>query len=96
MPEGLQKDDRGEIKVTTWKKGASNKYHYQKTATKIDMLWTGEAIWEINGEPVHLKAGEYVIVPPGVKTRIKDILTDEVICQTIKFPSLPEDKVVEE
>ena len=96
MQEGLQKDTRGELKVTTWSKGYSNTYHYQKTATKIDMLWSGEAVWEIDGTEVQVAAGDYVIVPPGIKTRIKNVLSDIIVVQTVKFPSIPDDKVVED
>ncbi len=95
MPDGLSHDERAEIKVAVWKKGQTNGYHYQKTATKIDMVWSGEVVWEIDGTEVPLNKGDYVIVPPGVKTRIKEILSDEAVVQTIKFPSLPEDKVLD-
>jgi quercetin dioxygenase-like cupin family protein len=93
MPKGLQKDNRVEIKITTFEKGYSNNYHYQKTATKIDIIWEGEAVWEIEGEEVSLKYGDYVIVSPGVKTRMKTVTSSKLIVQTIKTPSDPTDKV---
>jgi quercetin dioxygenase-like cupin family protein len=95
MPEGPHHDERIEIKVAVWKKGSQNSYHYQKIATKIDIIWQGHVLWEIDGSDVELKKGDYVIVPPNIKTRIKNVLSDEAIVQTIKFPSLPEDKIIE-
>lgn len=94
MPEGLHRDDRVEIKLTKLPKSYSNKPHYQKTATKLDIIWKGRAIWEISGEEVELNDGDYVIIPPKVRTAIKDVLSSELIVQTIKIPSTPEDKVV--
>lgn len=93
MPKGLQNDDRAEIKITNWPKGSNNSYHSQKTATKIDIVFQGKAIWEIDGEKVELGIGDYVIVPPKTPTRIKDVLTDDFLVQTIKFPSIPNDKI---
>lgn len=94
MPEGLQKDDRAEIKITTYNAGYSNEYHSQKTATKIDIIWQGEAVWGIDGEDVPLKSGDYIIVPPGVRTRMKQVISSTLIVQTIKFPSDPSDKIL--
>lgn len=93
MPEGPHKDDRVEIKMAIWKKGQENEYHSQKTATKIDLILEGEVVWEIDGEDVGLKKGDYVIVPPGVKARVKKIISDEAFVETIKFPSLPDDRI---
>ena len=92
MPEGLQKDDRVEVKITTWPKGSNNSAHSQKTATKIDIVFQGKAIWEVDGEDVELGPGDYVIVPPKTPTRIKEVLTEDFLVQTIKFPSDPADK----
>lgn len=93
MPEGPHKDDRVEIKMAVWKKGQENEYHSQKTATKIDLILEGEVVWEIDGEDVGLKKGDYVIVPPLVKARVKEIVSDEALVETIKFPSLPDDRI---
>lgn len=92
MPKGLQQDNRVEIKFITIKKGTSNQYHFQKTATKIDLVPEGEALWEIEGKEVRLAKGDYVIVPPKVKTRIKNVVTIKAVVQTIKLPSIPNDK----
>lgn len=96
MPEGLQKDERIEIKVTTLPKTFTSALHYSKTGTRIEMIWKGEAIWEVNSEEVHMKSGDYVIIPPNIQVAVRKILSDEVIVQTIKVPSIPSDKVMVE
>lgn len=94
MPEGFAKDDRVEIKIDKLKKGYRNKDHYQKTATKIDIVWSGEAVWAVNGERVKLKSGDYIIIAPKVRVHIEEIISDEALVQTIKIPSIVNDKVI--
>ncbi len=93
MPEGPHKDDRLEIKMAVWKKGQENHYHSQKTATKIDLILEGEVIWEIEDQDVRLTKGDYVIIPPRVRARVKEIVSGEAFFQTLKFPSIPEDRI---
>jgi quercetin dioxygenase-like cupin family protein len=92
--DGIAKDDRVEIKVVKLDKTFSSKPHFQKTATKIDIIWEGSGIWQVNGEDVELRKGDYLITPPKTTVCIKQVLSDEIIVQTIKLPSLPEDKVM--
>ncbi len=94
--DGLHKDSRLEIKLATLKKGTSRPAHYQKTATKIDIIWSGKGIWVVDGEDVVMEAGDYVIVPPKVATEIKNVISDELVVQTLKVPSVEGDKVMGE
>lgn len=95
MEDGLSKDDRAEVKVTKVDKSFTSSYHYNKTATKIDIIWEGEAIWEVEGEEIQLEKGDYLIIPPKTRARVKKVLSDNLIVQTIKIPSVPNDKVEE-
>ncbi|HUD09570.1 MAG TPA: hypothetical protein VMR77_02095 [Patescibacteria group bacterium] len=92
--EGLAKDDRVEIKVNTLVKGYSDTDHYLKVATKLDIIWEGKAIWQLDGEDIPLETGDYLIIPPKVRVRVKVVLSDRLIVQTIKIPSIPDDKVM--
>jgi quercetin dioxygenase-like cupin family protein len=94
MPEGLHKDDRLEIKVATLDKSFTSPPHYAKQGTKVDIIWQGEAIWVVDGREINLKTGDYVIIPPRTTVAVKEVLSDELIVQTIKMPSLPGDKVI--
>jgi quercetin dioxygenase-like cupin family protein len=94
MPEGLAKDKRIEIKVAKLDNSFTSDPHYNKTATKIDIVWSGNAIWEVEGKEIEMKAGDYLVLPPGTTVCIKKVLSPELIVQTIKFPSIPHDKVM--
>jgi len=94
MPDGLHKDDRLEIKVVRLEKSFSSPPHYAKVGTKLDFILQGSAIWVIDDKEVKLSSGDYVIIPPKTTVAVKQVLSDELIVQTIKIPSLPDDKVV--
>ncbi len=94
MPEGLAKDERAEIKIAKLDNSFISKPHYNKTSTKLDIIWQGEAIWEIDGKDTRLQAGDYVIIPPKTTVCIKKVISPEIIVQTIRIPSISEDKVM--
>ena len=92
MPEGLAKDERVEIKVAKLDKSFTSPPHFSKIATKIDVIWQGSAIWEVDGEEIKLEKGDYVIIPPNTRVGVKKVISDELIVQTIKIPSIANDK----
>ncbi|HVZ12292.1 MAG TPA: hypothetical protein VG965_04655 [Patescibacteria group bacterium] len=94
MPQGISKDSRVEMKVAKFGRGFTSEPHFNKTATKIDIIWSGSAIWEVDGKDVELNAGDYLIVAPKTTVFTKKILSDELVVQTIRFPSIPDDKVL--
>jgi mannose-6-phosphate isomerase-like protein (cupin superfamily) len=95
MPDGdMSKDDRVEIKVAKLDNSFTSKQHYNKTSTKIDIIWSGKAIWEIEGKDVKMNSGDYLIIPPKTVVCVKKVISDELIVQTIRFPSIPDDKVM--
>lgn len=94
MPEGIAKDERAEIKVAKLGNSFTSKPHYNKTSTKIDIIWEGKAIWEVDGKEIEMNKGDYLIVPPNTVVCIKKVLSDELIVQTLRFPSTLDDKVM--
>ncbi len=94
MPEGLAKDDRVEIKVAKLDSLFTSKPHYNKTSTKLDIIWEGKAVWEVDGKEVEMNNGDYLIIPPQTTVCVKKVLSDELIVQTIRIPSIPDDKVM--
>lgn len=94
MPEGLSKDNRAEIKIAKLDNSFTSKPHYNKTSTKLDIIWSGKAIWEVERKEVEMNTGDYLIVPPKTVVCIKKVISDELIVQTIRFPSVPDDKVM--
>lgn len=97
MNEGdVAKDERAEIKVTKLDKSFTSKPHYNKASTKLDIVWQGIAIWEVDGQEIEMKTGDYLIIPPGTIVCVKKVLSEELIVQTIRIPSLSGDKVIVE
>ena len=94
MSEGLGKDDRMEIKVARLESSFTSEPHYNKTSTKVDIVWEGKAKWQVNGEDIEMNTGDYIIIPPKTTACIKKILTEYLIVQTIRTPSIPDDKVM--
>jgi quercetin dioxygenase-like cupin family protein len=95
MPDGdLAKDDRAEIKVAKLDNTFTSKPHFNKTTTKLDIIWQGKAIWQVNGEDIEMNTGDYLIIHPKTTVCIKKVISDELVVQTIRFPSIPDDKVM--
>ena len=94
MPEGLAKDERAEIKVAKLDNTFTSEPHYNKTSTKLDIIWSGQAIWEVDGNEVEMNTGDYLIIPPKTTVCIKKVLSPELVVQTIRFPSTQDDKVM--
>ena len=94
MPEGVAKDERAEIKVTKLDNSFTSEPHYNKISTKLDIIWNGQAVWEVEGNEVEMNAGDYLIIPPKTTVCIKKVISPELVVQTIRFPSVPDDKVM--
>jgi mannose-6-phosphate isomerase-like protein (cupin superfamily) len=90
----LAKDDRAEIKVAKLDNSFTSKPHYNKTSTKLDIIWEGRAIWEVDEAEVEMNKGDYLIIPPKTVVCIKKVLSEILIVQTIRIPSTPDDKVM--
>ena len=93
MPDGIAHDERVEIKVAKLDKSFTSKPHHNKISTKLDIIWEGKAVWEVNGEELEMNTGDYLIIPPKTIVCIKKILSDELVIQTIRIPSVLDDKV---
>ena len=94
MPDGLEKDERAEIKVAKLDNTFTSKPHYNRISTKLDIIWNGKAIWEVDGKEVEMSSGDYLIIPPKTTVCIKRVLSSELVVQTIRFPSVSKDKVM--
>ena len=94
MPEGFAKDDRAEIKVAKLNSSFTSEPHYNKTSTKLDIIWEGKAIWNVDGNDIELNTGDYLIIPPKTIVFVKKVISEELVVQTIRVPSTPDDKVM--
>ncbi|HSW80181.1 MAG TPA: cupin domain-containing protein [Candidatus Saccharimonadales bacterium] len=95
MPNGdLAKDDRAEVKIAELDNTFTSEPHYNKTSTKLDIIWQGEAIWNVDGKDIEMKPGDYLIIPPKTVVGVKKVVSNKLVVQTIRFPSTPDDKVM--
>lgn len=94
MPRCLTRDNGAEIKITKLNNSFTSEPHYNKTSTKIDIIWSRDAIWEVDGTEISMSTGDYLIVAPQTTVCIRKVLSDELIVQTLRFPSTPDDKVM--
>ena len=70
-----------------------HKKKYQKQSWEITLILKGRIEGIIENERIKLGAGDYVIIPPKVKNGFPDNVLEYVEGITIKFPSVPDDKV---
>ena len=66
----------------------------QKTAMECTIILRGKIEGQIDGKRIELKAGDYVIIEPGVESGFPDNVLEYVEGITIKVPSLKDDKIV--
>lgn len=78
-----------EVGVKLFKKGDLEASHMQRVATEITVLHSGKA--RIGNE--FLLPGDILVIPPLVYADFEAIEDGSLTC--VKFPSLPDDKVLE-
>lgn len=73
--------------------------HKKKVSSTYEctIVVAGSMEGEIDGNPISLKAGDYVAIPPGVSNNLSVKTSDDLRVFTIKAPSDPKaKKVIEE
>ncbi|NML68389.1 cupin domain-containing protein [Chryseobacterium sp. RP-3-3] len=73
--------------------GTVEKLHFHNKAEQVFYILKGEAVLEINGERVSVKAGESISVQPGSKHFISNESQDEVEFLVISSPSTHNDQI---
>ncbi len=99
IKEGIRKSDRIEIKWWKFDEGKvkdhENKIQFYET--EVTIILDGEIVGYINGEKINLRRGEYVVIPPRIENNFpENVISKEVIGITVKFPSLPNDKITDD
>ena len=84
----LHLNEQVEVAVKTFEPGDVESAHYQLLATEITVVVSGKI--EMNGEI--FVEGEIVILDPLEVAKFKCIDKSQLVC--IKFPSIPNDKVL--
>ena len=84
----VHKSEHFEVSVKYFKSGDTEPRHYQKTATEITVIISGEA--RIDG--LYLKQGDIVTIEANESADFEAL--SDVSLVAIKFPSIPSDKVL--
>lgn len=85
--DGVRKTDAVEVKYF---EGEIDNHSTKISKTfECTMVIAGEMSGEINGEPITLSAGSYVVIPPGVPNNLTIKSSEDLKGFTIKAPSDP-------
>jgi len=84
----LFKNQHVEIAVKHFSKGETEPSHKQIVATELTVVISGS----IRMNDKFFTDGEIVIIPPGEYADFEAIEDSSLVC--VKFPSIPEDKVL--
>jgi quercetin dioxygenase-like cupin family protein len=85
----LHKNSQMEVGVKFFKKGEVEQKHHQNIATEITIVISGTV--SFNDE--EFNSGDVIVVEPKEKTIFKSLTDSSVTC--LKFPSIPNDKVLD-
>lgn len=94
MEAGPRKTEQVEVKYWEFKTGQDPKQGRLKTSSTIECTFVlkGETKCLINGDEVRLKAGDYIVIPPGLANNtVAEIIADAAGI-TVKAPSDPQAK----
>jgi len=94
--DGYRKTEKVAIKFWKFKKGEGEEHtcKYEERATECTFIFKGEVKGIIDGKNVLLKTGDYVVIPPKIKSNMIMEVIKPTEGLTIKAPSLPvEDSV---
>lgn len=94
MEPGPRKTDKVEIKY--WEFPAGKAAHDKKISSTFEttFILEGEVRGEVDGRPINLKKGEYVVIQPGVSNNLVQEVIEFAKGLTIKAPSDPQAKKV--
>jgi len=94
MEKGSRKTSKMEVKYWAFPNGATT--HVTKVSGTVEFSYvlSGSMSGQVDGKKIHLKAGEYIIIQPGVKNNISERSFGKSAGITIKAPSDPKAKAI--
>lgn len=94
MEPGPRQTDAVEIKY--WEFPVGESAHETKVSNTFEttFILAGEVRGEIDGRPINLKKGEYVVIQPGVSNNLVQEVVEFAKGLTVKAPSDPKAKKV--
>jgi mannose-6-phosphate isomerase-like protein (cupin superfamily) len=92
--EGLRKTSLLEIKYWTAPVGQNpHEPKTQRASTEVSILIRGKVRGFIGDERIELSAGQYLVIPPGIRCNMLEYVDEEAEGFCIKAPSLPDDTI---
>jgi len=93
----LRKTENMEVKFWKFKKGKPpHKPKHQKEAVEFTIITRGKISGQIDGKRVSFRAGDYVLIPPGIKSNFPSNVLENAAGITVKAPSVEGDTVRKE
>ena len=94
MDELPRKNNSVEIKYWEYKVGETDHPMKESSIIECTIILKGKIKAVINGDELVLKAGEYVVVEPGIPNNTATYVLEDTIGLTIKAPSDPSAKKI--
>ena len=95
MEEGTpQKTDKMEVKYWEFEEGIPDHPTKISSTFEVCFILSGELEGQIDGQPLKLIAGQYVVIPPGISNNTVEKVLKRATGITIKTPSDPRAKKV--
>jgi quercetin dioxygenase-like cupin family protein len=94
--DDVRKTETMEVKYWEFKKGEEGKHKMklQLHATECNLIIEGKVKGTIDGNPITLEAGDYIVVKPGaISNFIEEVILEPVRGFTVKAPSLEGDTI---
>jgi quercetin dioxygenase-like cupin family protein len=94
MEDGPRQTDAVEIKY--WEFPVGEAMHDKKISSTFEttFILEGKVSGEVNGQPIRLTKGDYVVIQPGVSNNVVKEVVEPARGLTIKAPSDPRAKKV--
>ena len=90
---GLRNTDALEIKAWHFATGpSSHAAKSQREALEINIVTRGRLRGTVDGETIEISAGQFIVIPPGIKSDLPQEALEDSEGFCIKTPSIPEDK----
>lgn len=93
MPEGPRNTDKAEIKYWELEPGPTRRPTKLSTVFECTLILEGRINGQIDGQPVELAAGDYIVIPPGVVSNVLQMVCEKSAGLTMKAPSIPGSKI---
>lgn len=87
MDDAIRKTDDVEIKYWTFPIGETSHDTKVSTVIEITLILSGVVRGEIDGEPVVMRAGQYMVIPAGIENNVPMEVLQPASGITIKAPS---------